>query len=78
MNVKVYEIDVATKTIIDTLGGIKDAFGGICYDDISERLFVGERDAVEAGVKIFENNRQVGSIVRTANTLPPSGLAIVR
>ncbi|MBN1600948.1 MAG: immunoglobulin domain-containing protein [Chitinispirillaceae bacterium] len=78
MNVKVLEIDVATRTIVDTLDGVKDAFGGICYDAVSERLFVGERDDVEMGVKIFENNKQIGSTVRTANTLAPSGFAIVR
>jgi hypothetical protein len=78
MNVKVLEIDAATKSIIDTLEGVKDAFGGIYYDSISERLFVGERDDVEKGVRIFENNVQTGSTVRTANSLAPSGFVINR
>jgi DNA-binding beta-propeller fold protein YncE len=77
-NVQVLEIDAATKKIVDTLKGIKDAFGGIYFDEISNKLFVGERDDIEMGVKIFENNRQIGSTVRTANTLAPSGFVIIR
>lgn len=76
--VPVLEIDAETKTIIDTLNGVKDAYGGIYFDNVSERLFVAERSPAEMGVKIFENNVQVGSAVRSANSLPASGFAVVR
>lgn len=74
----VLEIDAATKKVVATLDGVKDAYGGIYYDAVSRRLFVGERDNNDAGVKIFENNVQVGATVRTTNSLPPTGFAIIR
>ncbi|HEX2958774.1 MAG TPA: immunoglobulin domain-containing protein [Chitinispirillaceae bacterium] len=77
-NVSVLEVDAATKTVVATLDGVKNAFGGIYYDSVSKKLFVGERDDVEMGVRIFENNVQVGATVRTAASLAPSGFAIVR
>lgn len=77
-NVKVVEIDAATGSIVETLPDIKDAFGGICYDSTDNRLYVGERDSVEMGIRIFENNQQVGSTVKSANSLPPIGMVVVR
>jgi hypothetical protein len=74
----VLEIDAGTKTVITTLSGIKNVFDGIYYDSVSRKLFVGERDAKEKGVRIFENNVQVGSTVSTANSLAPSGFVVVR
>jgi DNA-binding beta-propeller fold protein YncE len=76
--VSVLEIDAATKTVVATLNGIKDAYGGIIYDSVSGKLYVGEQDDAEMGVKVFENNVQVGATVRTAKSLPPSGFVIVR
>jgi hypothetical protein len=76
--VSVLEIDAATKTVVATLERVQDAYGGIIYDSISGKLFVAERDDAEMGVRIFENNVQVGETVRTANSLPPSGFTIVR
>ena len=77
-NVKVVELDVAGGTIVATLPNVKDAFGGIYYDDAKSRLYVGERDSVEMGVRIFENNQQVGSTIKSSNSLPPTGMMIVR
>lgn len=76
--VAVLEIDVSTKTVVATLDGVKDAYGGIYYDSVSKRLFVGERDDVEKGVRIFENNIQIGPTVKTAQSLSPIGFSIVR
>jgi hypothetical protein len=76
--VSVIEIDAGTKKIVDTLKGVRDAYGGILYDSVSRRLYVGERDDNEMGVRIFENNVQVGATVRSAGSLAPSGFAIVR
>lgn len=72
------EIDVATGTVVATLPGVKDAFGGICYDDVEGKLYVGERDATEMGIRVFKDNVQVGSTIKTLNSLPSTGMAIVR
>jgi len=77
-NTKVVEIDVATGTVIATLSGVNDAFGGIYYDDVEGKLYVGERDATEMGVRVFKDNVQVGSIIKSSNSLPPTGMVIVR
>ena len=77
-NEKVLEIDAATGSVIIILPNINDAFGGIYYDDIDCRLYVGERDATEIGVRVFKDNVQVGSIIKSKNSLPPTGMVIVR
>jgi len=77
-DVKVVEIDAQSRTIIETLPDIKDAFGGIFYDKTDELLYVGERDTLEWGVRKFSDNRQVGDIITSSETLPPSGLVVVR
>jgi hypothetical protein len=41
-------------------------------------LYVCERDANEMGVRVFKDNVQVGSIIRSSNSLPPTGMVIVR
>jgi len=77
-NVKVVEIDVESKSIVSTLPDIKDAFGGIAFDKESKVLYVGERDSVEAGVKVFKNNLKTAGPIKTSKSLPPSSIAIVR
>lgn len=75
---KVIELDAVTGMIVSTLPNVKDAFGGIFYDEINSKLYVGERDAVEMGIRIFQNNKQIGSTIKSSNSLPPSGMMIVR
>jgi hypothetical protein len=77
MNVKVIELDVATGEFI-TLPNVKDAFGGIYYDAHDERLYVGERDKEEMGVRVFKNNEQIVAPIKTDKSLPPTSLVIVR
>ncbi len=77
-NVKVIEVDFGTGAVVGTLPGVKDAFGGIFYDSTDQRLYVGERDSVEMGIRIFENNLQVGSTIKSGNSLPPNGMVVVR
>lgn len=77
-NVKVVEIDVENKTIVETLPKIKDAFGGIFYDKTDDLLYVGERDSLECGVRKFRDNEQTGQTITSSETLPPSGLVVVR
>ncbi len=77
-NTKVVEIDAATGTAVATLPGAKDAFGGIYYDDVEGKLYVGERDATEMGVRVYKDNVEVGSAIKSSNSLPPTGMVIVR
>jgi DNA-binding beta-propeller fold protein YncE len=76
-NDKVVEIDAAAGTVVATLPNVKDAFGGIYYDDVDSKLYVGERDATEMGVRVFKDNVQVGSTLKSSNSLPPTGMVIV-
>ena len=75
-DVKVLEIDVSSKKVIKDLPGVKNAYGGICYDDVDGKLYVAERDPEEAGVRIYKNNLQEGTTVKTS--LPPNGLVVGR
>lgn len=76
MNVQVVEVDFATGVVIGSVPNVKDAFGSIYFDKETSRLFVSERDSTEAGIKVFENNQQVGSTIQTS--LPPYSIVVVR
>ena len=76
-NVSVVEIDASSGTVGATLP-VKDAYGGLCYDDIYGRLYVGERSIDETGIRIFENNVQIGKTIKSSNSLPPYDLTIIR
>jgi DNA-binding beta-propeller fold protein YncE len=76
-NIQVLEIDLSTGTVLATLPGVKDAFGGICYDKKDGTLYVGERDSLDCGIRIFKNNMQQGSVVKGAKGLPPTSLAVI-
>ncbi len=75
--VSVVEIDASSGSITKTLPNIKDAFGGICYDKVDEKLYVGERDSIDVGIKVFEDNKLVAGPIKSDNTLPPVGLVIL-
>jgi len=77
-NVQVVEIDAATGTVVTTLPGITDAFGGIFYDQASSKLYVGERGTGVSGVLVFENNVLSAGPLNSANSLPPSSMTVVR
>lgn len=77
-DVGVLEIDAAAGTVATTLSGITDAYGGICYDDVTGKLFVGERSADGMGVLVFENNTLTAGPLTSATSLPPSSMALVR
>ncbi len=77
-DVSVVEIDAAEGEITAELPGIKDAFGGMCWDEAAEKLYVGERDAGGAGVLVFENNVKVSGPLRSERSLPPGGLVLMR
>jgi hypothetical protein len=77
-NDKVVEIDAANGSIVSTLPNVVDAFGGIYYDTVDSKLYVGERDSIQMGVRVFENNLQTGSTIKSSNSLPPTGMVVVR
>jgi DNA-binding beta-propeller fold protein YncE len=77
-NEKVVELDAALGTIVATLPNVKDAYGGIYYDDATSRLYVGDRDSTEMGIRVFENNQQVGAPIKSTNSLPPLDMIVVR
>jgi hypothetical protein len=77
-NTIVNEIDASTGTIVAILPGVVDAFGGICFDSFENKLYVGECDSVNIGVKVFENNIQTAGPLKSANSLPPTGMVMVR
>jgi hypothetical protein len=77
-NVAIQEIDASTGAVIAKLPNIIDAFGGMYYDSIDNRLYVGERATTELGVKIFQNNILVGSPIKSSKSLPPSSMVVVR
>jgi hypothetical protein len=75
---KVIEIDASTGNVVAVLPNVKDAFGGIYYDDFEGKLYVGERDPAEMGVRIFKDNIQIGTTIKSSKGLPPTGLVIVQ
>jgi hypothetical protein len=77
-DVKVVEIEATTGAIVATLPGITDAFGGICYDQPSGKLYVGERGTGVSGVLVFENNTLSAGPLSSDNSLPPASLVVVR
>ncbi len=76
--VSVIEIDAATGAIVKKLPSINDAFGGIYFDDTEQRLYVGERDSVNIGIRIFENNTLIAGPIRSNHSLPPTSMVMVR
>jgi hypothetical protein len=77
-DVQVVEIDAATGEVVATLPGITDAFGGICYDEPSGKLYVGERGTGVSGVLVFENNVRTSGPLTSTGSLPPASIAVVR
>ena len=77
-NVSVVEIDAAAGTVVATIPGVKDAYGGILYDDETDRLYVCESGAGSVGVLVYEENKLIAGPLSTDKTLPPTGMAIIR
>ena len=76
--VKVVELDAATGIVVATLPGVKDAYGGIFYDDLDRKLYVCESDSASMGIRIFQDNKQIGSSVKSSGSLPPTSIVVVR
>ena len=72
-------VNLTSKIVGAALPNITDSFGGLVFDDVSGKLFVGDRDFSNPGVKIY--NPATGATTPVSGgdpLLPPSSLAIVR
>jgi hypothetical protein len=68
-------ITLSSKTIETALPGITDASGGLVFDNIEKKLFVGDN----SGLKVYNPvTKTTTAIYEGANALPPYSLAIVR
>ena len=75
----VYRIDVTSGSVLDTVAGIANAFGGIVYDASRSMLYAGERgDALVAdapfGVALYDEVLDSVTLINTE--LPPSSLVL--
>lgn len=78
-NEPVVKLNSLTGTIVDTLNGVVDAFGGICYDAVDSTLYVGERNTTAGfGIKAFKNGLKVGGTIRSSRSIQPYSLAVLR
>jgi len=77
-DVTIVEIDAEKGTIVATLKEIKNGYGGICYDPIDEKLYVGEQKTSGIGIMVYSNNTLVAGPLTTTTSLPPAGMVVVR
>lgn len=77
-NVSVVEVDAESGTVVETLSGVKDAYGGIAYDPEESKLYVGERDSSSTGILVFKDNEKTAGPLQSEKSLPPSNMVIVR
>ena len=76
-DVKVLEVDFSSGTVVDSVPGVINAYGGIYFDQADSLLFVGEQggaDAPAAEIKVFKNNKLIR---RIASRLPPYGFELI-
>jgi hypothetical protein len=68
-------VNLSSKNVEAALPSITDSFGGLVFDDVAKKLFVGDIP----GLKIYDPATKLTTPVSEgANALPPSSLAIVR
>lgn len=69
-DVRVVELNVNNSTVKE-IEGIKNVYEGICYDKEEDILYVGERDSLDAGIKILKDNKIIDSKIKSNKSLPP-------
>ncbi|MDR1813159.1 MAG: hypothetical protein LBQ87_10075 [Candidatus Fibromonas sp.] len=76
----VIPFDLVTKKAGEPLPGIIDGFGGLKFDDVGKKLFVGEREFNRFGLKIYNPATNETVMVRDDGKwpLPPYSQAIAR
>jgi len=76
-NTQILSLDFKTRTVQDSLPGLKEAGGGLAWDAKTGRLWVGERNATQSGLVVFDAQREkVGATLKTG--LPPADLHLAR
>jgi hypothetical protein len=67
-------INLSNKTVESALPNIVDASGGLVFDNVAKKLFIGD-----SNLKIYDPATKITTAVsQGANVLPPYSLAIVR
>jgi len=72
--------DLVAKKIGEPLPNVIDGFGGLIFDDVARKLFIGERDMNEFGLKVYDPaTKTTTSIIDNQKyPLPPYSQAIAR
>jgi hypothetical protein len=72
--------DLKTKTAGSPLPNVIDGFGGIKWDEVARKLFIGERDLYEFGLKVYDPATKTTTKIRDNSKypLPPYSQAIAR
>jgi hypothetical protein len=72
--------DLKTKTAGSPLPNVIDGFGGIKWADVARKLFIGERDLNEFGLKVYDPMTKTTTKIRDNSKypLPPYSQAIAR
>jgi hypothetical protein len=71
-------VNLANKSVGGALPGITDSFGGLVFDNTSKKLFVGDRDFISSGVKVYDPATELTTTINdVAKALPPYSLAIM-
>jgi hypothetical protein len=72
-------INIATKNVENDLPKIYDSFGGLVFDKAGKKLFVGDRDLTNPGLKVYDPVAKTTTIIGNQDpVLYPYSLAIVR
>jgi len=76
----VIPFNLITRTAGDPLPDIIDAFGGLKWDSVGKKLFVGERDLKDFGLKVYDpaTNETIKIRDDSKYPLPPYSQAIAR
>jgi hypothetical protein len=76
----VIPFDLKTNTMGEPLPNVVDAFGGIKWDEVGKRLFIGERELNKYGLKVYDpaTNKTVKIQDDTKYPLPPYSQTIAR
>ncbi|MCL2283703.1 MAG: hypothetical protein FWC26_10365 [Fibromonadales bacterium] len=67
-------VNISSKTVGEALPNITDSFGGIFFDKVTKKLFIGDRGLGAEGLKIY--NPETGLITVITSNLPPYSLAV--
>jgi hypothetical protein len=72
--------DLVNKKIGEPLPNVIDGFGGLKWDEVARKLFIGERDLNEFGLKVYNpaNKTTIPIIDDQKYPLPPYSQAIAR